>query len=78
VQDKLHEELDENLGTEDEIAATEKQVKRLPYLDACINEGLRLHSTSSLGLPRVVPEGSHGSLFPCWGNPERSELFYPS
>ncbi len=56
MQDKLHQELDENLGTEDEIAATEKQVKNLPYLDACINEGLRLHSTSSLGLPRVVPE----------------------
>ena len=35
MQDKLHEELDENLGTED--------------------EGLRLHSTSSLGLPRVAP-----------------------
>jgi len=33
------------------------QVKRLPYLDAVINEGLRLHSTSAMGLPRVVPEG---------------------
>ncbi len=57
AQDNLHKELDEQLGTEDETVATEKQVKRLPYLDACINEGLRLHSTSSLGLPRVVPEG---------------------
>ncbi len=56
VQDKLHKELDEQLGTEDETVVTENQVKRLPYLDACINEGLRLHSTSSLGLPRVVPE----------------------
>jgi len=56
VQDKLHKELDEQLGTEDELVATETQVKRLPYLDACINEGLRLHSTSSLGLPRVVPD----------------------
>jgi len=33
------------------------QVKHLPYLNACINEALRLHSTSSLGLPRLVPEG---------------------
>ena len=57
VQDKLHQELDEQLGTEDETVATGQQVKRLPYLDACINEGMRLHSTSALGLPRVVPEG---------------------
>lgn len=57
VQDKLQRELDEQLGTEDEVATTVSQVKHLPYLDACINEGLRLHSTSSLGLPRIVPEG---------------------
>lgn len=31
-------------------------MKRLTYLDACINEALRLHSTSALGLPRVAPE----------------------
>jgi len=67
VQDKLHKELDEHLGTEDETVSTESQVKRLPYLDACINEGLRLHSTSSLGLPRLVPEGGMsvmGHYFP--------------
>jgi len=35
-QDNLPKEIDEQLGirTEDEIVATEKQVKRLPYLDA--------------------------------------------
>ncbi|KAJ3565643.1 hypothetical protein NP233_g7498 [Leucocoprinus birnbaumii] len=67
AQEKLHKELDEQLGTEDEVAATEAQVKRLPYLEACINEGLRLHSTSSLGLPRLVPEGGMtvcGQFFP--------------
>ncbi|KAF5357052.1 hypothetical protein D9756_006716 [Leucocoprinus leucothites] len=56
-QDKLHKELDEQLGTEDELVATSEQIKRLPYLDACINEGLRIHSTSGIGLPRIVPEG---------------------
>lgn len=42
-------------------------VKSLPYLEACINEGLRLHSTSSMGLPRVVPPGGlivRGRFFP--------------
>lgn len=54
AQAKLHKELDENLG---EKIVTIEQVKNLPYLDACINEGLRIHSTSSLGLPRLVPSG---------------------
>ncbi|KAF8893218.1 cytochrome P450 monooxygenase pc-bph [Gymnopilus junonius] len=57
AQDKLHKELDEQLGAEDELVATDQQIKLLPYLNACIDEGLRLHSTSALGLPRVVPEG---------------------
>jgi benzoate 4-monooxygenase len=57
TQAKLQKELDEQLGTEDEIVANGQQIKRLTYLDACINEALRMHSTSSLGLPRVVPEG---------------------
>ncbi|KAG5220772.1 cytochrome P450 monooxygenase [Salix suchowensis] len=57
VQDKLHKELDEQLGTEDELVSNSDQVKRLPYLDAVINEALRIHSTSALGLPRLVPEG---------------------
>jgi len=67
AQDKLHRELDDELGAEDETVATGQQIKRLPYMDACINEGLRLHSTSALGLPRVVPEGGMsvcGQFFP--------------
>ncbi|KAF9011513.1 cytochrome P450 [Hymenopellis radicata] len=62
---KLQAELDENLAPND--IATSDEVKALPYLQACINEGLRLHSTSALGLPRVVPEGGMtvlGAFFP--------------
>ncbi|KAG5732235.1 Benzoate 4-monooxygenase [Termitomyces sp. T112] len=59
IQHKLQRELDEQLGpaSDDDFALTADQVKSLPYLDACINEGLRIHSTSSLGLPRVIPQG---------------------
>ncbi|KAK0214873.1 cytochrome P450 monooxygenase [Armillaria fumosa] len=64
IQDKLHKELDEHLGSE---VATAEQVKTLPYLQAVINEGLRLHSTLAMGLPRVAPEGGMtilGNYFP--------------
>jgi benzoate 4-monooxygenase len=48
VQARLQRELDEHLGTGDDMVATSDQVKLLPYLDACINETLRIHSTSAL------------------------------
>lgn len=67
AQEKLQKELDEQLGTEDELVATSEQIKRLPYLDACINEALRIHSTSAKGLPRLVPKGGLtvvGQFFP--------------
>lgn len=57
VQYKLQKELDDALGSEDEYVSTYEQVKRLPYLEAVINEALRIHSTSSIGLPRIAPEG---------------------
>ena len=47
--------------------ATSDVMKNLPYLAACINEGLRLHSTSAVGLPRVVPPGGlviGGRMYP--------------
>ncbi|KAF2120232.1 cytochrome P450 oxidoreductase [Lophiotrema nucula] len=43
-------------------AATE-----LPYLDACVNEGLRLHGILGIGFPRAVPTGGAeicGQYFP--------------
>ncbi|EJD40202.1 cytochrome P450 monooxygenase pc-bph [Auricularia subglabra TFB-10046 SS5] len=55
VQLKLQQELDAALPNDG--VTTYEQVKRLPYLTAVINEGLRLHSTSAMGLPRIVPEG---------------------
>lgn len=82
AQKKLQQELDEALGpnsTTDDLlnaVATSDQVKALPYLEACINEGLRVHSTSSIGLPRIVPEGGlvvSGRFFP-----EGSILSVPS
>ncbi|KDQ19990.1 hypothetical protein BOTBODRAFT_27392 [Botryobasidium botryosum FD-172 SS1] len=70
AQEKLQRELDDALGSIDDTAGSAtsyEQVKRLRYLDACINEGLRLHSTSSMGLPRIVPAGGlevSGRFFP--------------
>ncbi|KAI9508525.1 cytochrome P450 monooxygenase pc-bph [Russula earlei] len=57
VQRKLQKELDEALQSEDDPETSFEVVKNLPYLNAVINEALRLHSTSGIGLPRIVPEG---------------------
>ncbi|PCH44286.1 cytochrome P450 monooxygenase pc-bph [Wolfiporia cocos MD-104 SS10] len=57
VQAKLQAELDEALKAVDSEVALYDAVKYLPYLDAVVNEGLRLHATIGAGLPRVVPEG---------------------
>ncbi|KAF9510929.1 hypothetical protein BS47DRAFT_1471747 [Hydnum rufescens UP504] len=70
AQHKLQAELDEALGPiilpESEkisranyelVVAPYDVVKSLPYLEACIYEGLRIHSTSAIGLPREVPAG---------------------
>ncbi|KZS98305.1 cytochrome P450 monooxygenase pc-bph [Sistotremastrum niveocremeum HHB9708] len=57
VQHKLQKELDDALGLDDSPVLSYEQIKSLPYLDAVINEGLRVHSTSAMGLPRLVPEG---------------------
>ena len=57
AQTKLRKELDDELVGNTELVTSYDQVKHLPYLNACINEALRLHSTSSMGLPRLVPEG---------------------
>lgn len=55
VVTKLQDELDTALP--EPGVPSHDQVKDLPYLDKVITETLRIHSTSSQGLPRVVPPG---------------------
>ncbi|THW04256.1 cytochrome p450 benzoate 4-monooxygenase [Aureobasidium pullulans] len=55
---RLQKELDTAIPNDNTIA-THAQVKSLPFLHRCIDEGMRIHSTSALGLPRIVtsPQG---------------------
>lgn len=55
VVKKLQAELDAALPSDD--VPSYDQVKDLTYLDHVIQETLRIHSTSSQGLPRLVPPG---------------------
>lgn len=56
VLQKLQKELDAAIPAGKEVPDF-MQVKDLPYMQHVINETLRIHSTSSLGLPRLVPAG---------------------
>jgi len=60
VVKKLQAELDKALPTP--RVPSFEQVKDLEYMDNVIQETLRIHSTSSTGLPRVVPPGPGVSL----------------
>jgi benzoate 4-monooxygenase len=57
VLERLQMELDSAIPQGIDIPTFEI-VKDLPYLRNVINESLRIHSTASLGLPRVVPPDS--------------------
>ncbi|THV01322.1 cytochrome P450 monooxygenase [Dendrothele bispora CBS 962.96] len=74
IQKKLQEELDAHISDTGPVSSD--SVKHLPYLLACINEGLRLFSTVPIGLPRVVPEG--GLAFMGHFFPEGTILSVPS
>ncbi|KAF2787551.1 cytochrome P450 [Melanomma pulvis-pyrius CBS 109.77] len=52
---KLTQEVRERFPTEDAITLT--ALKSLPYLQAVINEGLRLCNPTPVGVPRIVPSG---------------------
>ncbi|KAL0465452.1 benzoate 4-monooxygenase [Neurospora intermedia] len=54
VMEKLQAELDAHIPPEVDVP-TYDMVKDLPYLEAVINEVLRFHSTSGIGLPRQIP-----------------------
>ncbi|CAE6358152.1 unnamed protein product [Rhizoctonia solani] len=67
-QRKLQAELDEHvslnyphqdgeLNLTPNPVVTYEIIKDLPYLNACLKETMRLHSTVGVGLPRVVPAG---------------------
>ncbi len=63
---KLQAELDENLSHAEDVPLY-SDVQELPYLNAVLQESLRYHSTSAIGLPRVLPAGGAvicGKFFP--------------
>ncbi|GAP83892.1 putative benzoate 4-monooxygenase [Rosellinia necatrix] len=51
---------DDDDGGEAKKVPDYESVRNLPYLEAVINETLRIHSTSGIGLPRQIPPGSPG------------------
>jgi benzoate 4-monooxygenase len=57
VLQKLQKELDDAIPAGVDVP-TYDMVKDLKYMNNVIQETLRIHSTSSLGLPRVVPPGA--------------------
>lgn len=59
VVKKLQQELDEAIPDSVPVPSYD-MVRELPYVSKVINETLRIHSTSSLGLPRQIPAGHQG------------------
>ncbi|GKT52140.1 benzoate 4-monooxygenase [Colletotrichum spaethianum] len=59
VLEKLQKELDDAIPATCEVP-TYDMIKDLPYLAMVINEALRYHSTSGIGLPREIPADSPG------------------
>jgi benzoate 4-monooxygenase len=62
VMQKLQAELDASLPEGLDVP-TFDMVRDLPYLNAVVNETLRFHSTSGIGLPRQIPHGGKGMQY---------------
>ncbi|KAI1329261.1 cytochrome P450 [Xylariaceae sp. FL0255] len=60
VLQKLQAELDAAIPSRDQKVPDYESIRNLPYLEAAIQEALRIHSTSGIGLPRQVPPDSPG------------------
>lgn len=73
---KLQNELDAAIPNSTDVASY-ASVKHLPYLKQCIDEGMRLHSTSAIGLPRIVV-GETGVAFDDAHFPPGTVLSVPS
>ncbi|KAI1197064.1 cytochrome P450 [Nemania serpens] len=57
---KLQKELDAAIPNDATKVPDFESVRNLPYLEAVIDETLRIHSTSGIGLPRQIPPDSPG------------------
>lgn len=53
--DRLNVEMRQAFGSGEDVGM--QALARLPYLNACIQEGLRMYPPAALGLPRVTPPG---------------------
>ncbi|RDW66531.1 cytochrome P450-19 [Coleophoma cylindrospora] len=73
---RLQAELDAAIPSTTEVPSY-SQVKHLPYLKRCIDEGMRLHSTSAIGLPRIVTSAG-GVSFDGVHFPQGTVLSVPS
>lgn len=73
---RLQAELDGAIPFDAPVASHE-QVKNLPFLRRCVDEGMRLHSTSAIGLPRIVT-ARHGIHYGEEHFPEGTVLSVPS
>ncbi|KAK0619480.1 cytochrome P450 [Immersiella caudata] len=77
VLEKLRAELDAAIPEEVDVP-TFNMVKDLPYLSAVVNETLRFHSTSGIGLPREIPPDSPGVHFKSHFFPAGTVLSVPT
>ncbi|KAI1084703.1 cytochrome P450 [Whalleya microplaca] len=60
VLPKMQEELDTAIPDPTSGVPDYDTIRNLPYLEMVINETLRHHSTSGIGLPRVISQDSQG------------------